>query len=59
MDVLTRLTEKVELLLSKQDELKLENMQLKEDLEKERQTKEAVLARVENLLNRLQDIDIN
>jgi cell division protein ZapB len=34
-------------------------MQLKEDLEKERQTKEAVLARVENLLNRLQDIDIN
>lgn len=59
MDVLTRLTEKVELLLTKQDELKLENMQLKEDLEKERQTKEAVLARVENLLNRLQDIDIN
>ncbi len=59
MDIVVKLSEKIDQLLVRQDELKLENMQLKEDLEKERQTKEAVLARVENLLNRLQDIDIN
>ena len=59
MDVLVELSKKIDQLISRQEELKLENMQLKEDLEKERQTKEAVLARVENLLNRLQDIDIN
>jgi cell division protein ZapB len=49
MDVLTQLTEKISLLLERQDALKLENAQLKEALEQERQTKEAVLARVENI----------
>jgi cell division protein ZapB len=34
-------------------------MQLQEDLENERQAKEAVLARVENILKRLQDVDTN
>ena len=59
MDVLTQLVDKVTLLLERQEALKLENMQLKEEVEKERQAKEAVLARVENLLNRLQEVDIN
>ncbi|GAB1408972.1 hypothetical protein MASR1M90_01260 [Desulfovibrionales bacterium] len=59
MDILTQLTEKISFLLERQETLRLENMQLKEDLEKERQTKEAILARVENILNRLQEADTN
>lgn len=59
MDILTQLTEKITLLLDRQESLKLENMQLQEDLENERQAKEAVLARVENILKRLQDVDTN
>jgi cell division protein ZapB len=59
MDILTQLTEKITLLLDRQEALKLENMQLQEDLENERQAKEAVLARVENILKRLQDVDTN
>ena len=54
-----QLTEKITLLLERQEALKLENMQLKESLEQERQTKEAVLARVENILNSLQEVDRN
>jgi cell division protein ZapB len=59
MDILTQLTDKISQLLERQDALKLENAQLKEALEQERQTKEAVLARVENILNRLQEVDRN
>lgn len=59
MDVLTKLTDKISLLLERQDALKLENMQLREELELERQNKESVLARVENLLNTLQEVDRN
>ena len=59
MDILTQLAEKITLLLDRQEALKLENMQLQEDLENERQAKEAVLARVENILKRLQDVDTN
>ncbi|MDY0226960.1 cell division protein ZapB [Desulfomicrobium apsheronum] len=59
MDILNQLTEKITLLLDRQEALKLENMQLKESLEQERQTKEAVLSRVENILNSLQEVDRN
>ncbi len=59
MDILTQLTEKITLLLDRQEALKLENMQLQADLENERQAKEAVLARVENILKRLQVVDTN
>jgi len=59
MDILNQLSEKITLLLERQEALKLENMQLKETLEQERQTKEAVLARVENILNSLQEVDRN
>jgi cell division protein ZapB len=59
MDILTQLTERIDFLLERQEALKLENMQLQEDLENERQAKEAVLARVENILKRLQDVDTN
>ena len=46
MDILNQLTEKITLLLERQEALKLENMQLKESLEQERQTKEAVLSKI-------------
>ena len=59
MDILNQLTDKITLLLERQEALKLENMHLKETLEQERQTKEAVLSRVENILNRLQEVDRN
>lgn len=59
MDILTQLTDRVTVLLERQDALRLENMQLKEDLESERQAKEAVLARIENILNRLKEVDTN
>ncbi len=59
MDILNQLTDKITLLLERQDALKLENSQLKEELEMERQNKEAVLAKVENILNRLQEVDRN
>ncbi len=38
MDILNQLTEKITLLLERQEALKLENSQLKESLEQERQT---------------------
>jgi len=59
MDILNQLTDKISLLLERQEALKLENTRLKEALEQERQTKEAVLARVENILNSLQEVDKN
>ncbi len=59
MDILNQLTEKISQLLERQDALKLENSKLKEMLEEERQNKEAVLAKVENILNRLQEVDRN
>ena len=59
MDILNQLSEKITLLLERQEALKLENMKLKETLEQARQTKEAVLARVENILNSLQEVDRN
>ncbi len=59
MDILNQLTEKITLLLERQEALKLENSQLKESLEQDRQTKEAVLTKVENILNRLQEVDRN
>jgi len=59
MDILNQLTDKITLLLERQEALKLQNMQIKESLEHERQTKEAVLARVKNILNSLQEVDRN
>jgi cell division protein ZapB len=59
MDILNQLTDKISQLLERQDALKLENSKLKEMLEEERQNKEAVLAKVENILNRLQEVDRN
>lgn len=59
MDVLTQLADRISGLLERHERLKQENAELREALERERQTKEAVLARVENLLNRLQEVDTN
>ena len=59
MDILTQLTEKIDFLLERQDALRLENLQLQEDLEAAHRAKDEVLARVENILKRLQEIDMN
>ncbi len=59
MDILTQLSDRIANLLERQEALKTENAQLKALLEEERQTKEAVLARVENILNTLQEVDRN
>lgn len=59
MDILTQLTEKIESLIQTKENLELEIMQLREELDKERQTKESVLSKVEDLLIRVQEVDLN
>ncbi|HKK32422.1 MAG TPA: hypothetical protein VJ934_02550 [Desulfomicrobiaceae bacterium] len=59
MDILIQLTEKIESLIQTKENLELEIMQLREELDKERQTKEAVLSKVENLLIRVQEVDLD
>lgn len=59
MDILTKLSDRVALLLERQEALRAENAELKAMLDQERQTKEEVLARVENILNTLQEVDSN
>lgn len=59
MDVLNQLADKINELLERQETLKQENSELRATLEQERQNKEAVLARVENLLNQIQEVDMN
>jgi cell division protein ZapB len=59
MDMLTQLTEKIESLIQTKENLELEIMQLREELDKERQTKESVLSKVENLLIRVQEVDLD
>jgi len=59
MDILTQLTEKIESLIQTKENLELEIMQLREELDKERQTKESVLSKVENLLIRVQEVDLD
>ena len=59
MDILTQLTEKIESLIQTKENLELEIMQLREELDKERQTKESVLSKVEELLIRVQEVDLN
>lgn len=59
MDILNQLTEKIEDLLERHEALRAETDHLRGLLDEERQTKEAVLVRVENILNRLQEVDKN
>lgn len=59
MDILSQLTEKIDVLVERQEALRLENLQLQEDLEVAHRAKDEVLARVENILKRLQEIDMN
>lgn len=59
MDILSQLTDKINQLLERHEALKQENIELREALDQERQNKESVLVRVENLLSRLQEVDIN
>ncbi len=57
MEVLTQLTQKIETLIDKKETLEAENMLLKDQLDKERQNKAAVLATIENLLGRIEEVN--
>ncbi len=59
MEVLTQLTRKIETLIDKKETLEAENMLLRDQLDKERQSKEAVLAKIEHLLGRIQEVNLD
>ncbi len=59
MEVLTQLTDKIETLIDKKETLEAENMLLRDQLDKERQNKEAVLAKIEHLLGRIQEVNLD
>jgi|JTFO01.1.fsa_nt_gb cell division protein ZapB len=59
MEVLTQLTDKIETLIEKKETLEAENMLLRDQLDKERQNKEAVLAKIEHLLGRIQEVNLD
>ncbi len=58
MEVLELLEKKIDFLLDKIEKLAQENKRLKDELEKEKRIKEDVLKRVDNLLQKMEDIDI-
>ncbi|WP_141721082.1 hypothetical protein [Desulfoplanes formicivorans] len=59
MEVLTQLTNKIETLIEKKETLEAENMLLRDQLDKERQVKEAVLDKIEHLLGRIQEVNLD
>ncbi len=59
MEVLAQLTRKIDSLIDKKESLEAENMLLRDQLDKERQNKEAVLAKIEHLLGRIQEVNLD
>lgn len=59
MEILGQLTQKIESLIEKKETLEAENMLLRDQLDKERQNKDAVLAKIENLLGRIQEVNLD
>ena len=59
MEVLAQLTQKIESLITKKETLEAENMVLRDQLDKERQNKDAVLAKIEHLLGRIQEVNLD
>ncbi len=58
MEVLDLLERKIDLLLERVKGLEEENKRLREEIEREKLIKEDVLKRVDNLLQKMEDIDI-
>ena len=59
MEVLAQLTHKIETLIKKKETLEAENLVLRDQLDKERQNKDAVLAKIEHLLGRIQEVNLD
>lgn len=59
MEVLTQLTQKIESLITRKETLEAENLVLRDQLDKERQNKDAVLAKIEHLLGRIQEVNLD
>lgn len=59
MEILTKLTQRIETLIEKKETLEAENMLLRDQLDKERQSKEAVLVKIEHLLGRIQEVNLD
>ncbi|MFO7816186.1 MAG: hypothetical protein ACQES5_04325 [Thermodesulfobacteriota bacterium] len=58
MEVLTKLSEKVEVLLSRVSKLENENKDLRHALEHEQDKNRAVLDKVNELLQKMEDVNI-
>lgn len=54
MDVLEQLQNKIEVMLQRLEHLELENMELRDELAKERQDKQTVVSSIDSLLGRIQ-----
>lgn len=59
MELLELLEKKIETLLEKLRRLEAENNQLKQELKKEREIKDNVSKRIDILLQKMEDIDID
>jgi cell division protein ZapB len=55
MDIFEALEDRVERLLAKVKALEAENVSLRDELDKERQGRDAITARIDSLLKRIQE----
>ncbi|WP_461833790.1 hypothetical protein [Desulfothermus sp.] len=58
MELLDLLEKKIDYLLNRVKELELENKRLNEELAKEKEIREQVSKKIDNLLQKMEDIDI-
>jgi len=58
MEVLDLLEKKIDFLLNRVKELKEENKRLTEELAREKEIREQVSKKIDNLLQKMEDIDI-
>lgn len=58
MDILTQFEEKVERLMERLRALEQENLRLQQDLDSERSQKQEVLGRIDNLLKKIQEMNM-
>lgn len=59
MDILNQLAQKLDALMQKKESLEYEILSLKEELEHEREAKTQVRTKVEDLLKKIQDVDLD
>ncbi len=59
MEALTKLSQKIDGLLSRVSKLEEENRDLRKALEEEQQKNEAVLGKVDELLQKMEDVNID